>query len=139
MERIHETQFREEKDIRINANDYISAIMTAARCKAQDICNALGRSKCYLNTFKKSGFMHRRDLKMLESIYGIPFGPFLSNVTSPRQIALEVDPAPVVSATPANNTIVTRSADFFDLICSIDAIATRLPKGVTITIQGGAD
>jgi hypothetical protein len=76
---------------------------------------------------------------MLESIYGIPFGPFMSNVAAPRQISLEVDPAPVVSATPANNTIITRSADFFDLICSIDAIATRLPKGVTITIQGGAD
>ena len=138
MERIHETQFREEKDIRINANDYISAIMTAARCKAQDICSALGRSKCYLNTFKKSGFMHRRDLKMLESIYGIPFGPFLSNVAAPRQISLEVEPT-FATTEPANNTIVTRSADFFDLICSIDAIATRLPKGVTITIQGGAD
>lgn len=138
MEKIHETQFREEKDVRINTDDYISAIMTAARCKAQDICSALGRSKCYLNTFKKSGFMHRRDLKLLESVYGIPFGTFLSNSHGPRQISLEVEPVLTVSD-PANNTIVTRSADFFDLICSIDAIATRLPKGVTITIQGGAD
>ncbi len=137
MERIHETQFREEKDIRINANDYISAIMTAARCKAQDICSALGRSKCYLNTFIKSGFMHRKDIKFLQSVYGIPVGPYLTDGPERKHIALDVDP--IMTATPANNTIVTESADFFDLICSIDAIATKLPKGVTITIQGGAN
>ena len=137
MRDTHETQFREEKDVYINANEYIRSIKKATGCKLQEICTALGKSKCYLNTFIKSGFMHRKDIKFLQSVYGIPVGPYLTDGPERKHIALDVDP--IMTATPANNTIVTESADFFDLICSIDAIATKLPKGVTITIQGGAN
>lgn len=139
MSNSHEVKFNEGRDIRINALDYTNTICRTFKCKLSDICERINRSHSYFTSFRNFGFMHRKDVDLLEKLYGIPAAPYITNSTEAHITLLEdAQPCltPVQDAQPTEqNKTYQNTSDQNIFFCTIENLASTISRIVYDTIM----